>query len=142
MAYDSLIAKAFAAHATTPAMTESGSSAQTRTLRDLDVDEPSPVRSPSVILSPEEGLEPVWDAVRQFKAKALAAMPSKVKSLEGVELVEYQSESVAAAAAAAALLEVPKEDQKKLKRKARYVCAFISGGCRHRAFLSPLAARY
>jgi hypothetical protein len=139
MAYDSLIAKAFAAHATTPAMTESGSSAQTRTLRDLDVEEPSPVRSPSVILSPEEGLEPVWDAVRQFKAKALAAMPSKVKSLEGVELVEYQSESVAAAAA---LLEVPKEDQKKLKRKARYVCAFISGGCRHRTFLSPLAARY
>ncbi|KAI0684949.1 hypothetical protein BC835DRAFT_1421766 [Cytidiella melzeri] len=100
MAYDSLIAKAFAAHQT-PAMTETASSAQT--LRAVDPNVHSP-RSPSDILSPDQELEPVWDAVRQFKAKALAALPSKVKSLEGVDTgVETQ---------------VPKAiDQKKLKRK-------------------------
>lgn len=111
MAYDNLIAKAFAVK--TPAMSEAPSSTQLETLRALDVRSRSHTlpRPPSDILSPEDELEPVWDAVREFKAKQLAALPSKVKSLEGIELVAQEYD----------VPEVPKSDEKKLKRKARWV---------------------
>ena len=112
LAYDNLIAKAFAVQKT-PVMSEAPSSTQLETLRALDVRSRSRTQhAPSEILSPEDELEPVWDAVRRFKAKQLAALPSKVKSLEGMEIVESESQIVP---------EVSKGDEKKLKRKARCV---------------------
>lgn len=80
----------------------------TPTLKPVDM---RALRSPSDILSPNEELEPVWDAVRQLKVKALAAMPSKVKSLEGMDQLESHK-----------IIHEPLPDEnKKVKRKARCV---------------------
>jgi len=105
MAYDTLIAKAFQPHdlsSSTPSGTVTAT--PTPTLRATELYEP---QSPQILTPDGQSLEPIWDAVRQLKVKALATLPSKVKSLEGVEPIEPQT----------VISEPPQVEHKKLKRK-------------------------
>ena len=81
MVYDSLIEKAFA-------LKESHSATSSPTLHPKDLDATSSEVTlppdPDTIPTDQSTLNPIWEEVRQQKARILAALPSKVKSLEGM----------------------------------------------------------
>lgn len=74
MVYDTLIEQAFMLREPTSTSTPSP------TLTYCDLPRPEPVEADA------KAVDPIWDEVRQAKARALAAMPSKVKSLEGITM--------------------------------------------------------
>lgn len=83
-AYDSLIERAFA-------LKDSPIPSPTLHPRDMDAtsSELTLPADPDPIHTDQSTLDPVWEEVREQKAKILAGLPSKVKSLEGmVHVVE------------------------------------------------------
>ena len=82
-AYDSLIERAFA-------LKDSPVPSPTLHSRDMDAtsSEVTLPADPDPIYTDQSMLDPVWEEVREQKAKILAALPSKVKSLEGMVPVE------------------------------------------------------
>lgn len=77
MVYDDLIERAFATK-------ESPTGTPSPTLHPRDLD-PSSSELPTEPAPTEETvLNPVWEEVREQKAKLLAKLPSKVESLEGL----------------------------------------------------------
>ena len=106
VAYDALIARAFAQRDT-----PSASTTATPSLHSVDLQQ---LHAPEILTPDGETLGHVWDAVRELKSKTLAALPSKVQSLQGVE------PSLSPLPPAKAISEVqPLVEQKKLKRKSR-----------------------
>lgn len=81
MVYDSLIERAFALK-DSPVPTPS----PTLHPRDLDAtsSEVTLPPDPEPVLTDRSTLDPIWEEVREQKAKILAALPSKVESLEGM----------------------------------------------------------
>lgn len=81
MAYDSLIERAFALKDSPPA-----TPSPTLHPRDFDAtaSEVTLPPDPEPVLTDQSTLDPVWEEVREQKARILASLPSKVKSLEGV----------------------------------------------------------